>query len=424
MRTRAVILAGGEGTRLSVLTAKRAKPAVPFAGKYRIIDFTLSNCVNSNIFDVLILTQYRPHSLMDHIGRGQPWDLDRSFTGGVHILQPYKGRKDTDWYSGTADAVYQNLNFVRRRQPENILILSGDHVYQMDYYTLLTFHTNKSADVTICTIRVPMDEASRYGILETDPQYRVKDFVEKPANPPGNLASMGVYVFRTELLERMLIEDAARASSSHDFGKDIIPRMVAEGLKVYAYPYDGYWVDVGTIDAYWEAHMDLLNRPPSLNLNDRSWVIHTRSEERPPVMIESGSTVRDSLITDGSVICEGAVVERSVLSPGVYIGPNAVIRESIILTDTYVEAGAVVERCIIDKQVVIGHDAQVGKITDSNDLGITVIGKGAHIPAGFTIGRNVVINTDLGPNDFAEFAEKTVPNGKKVMGDTKKRAEY
>ena len=424
MRTRAVILAGGEGTRLSVLTAKRAKPAVPFAGKYRIIDFTLSNCVNSNIFDVLILTQYRPHSLMDHIGRGQPWDLDRSFTGGVHMLQPYKGRKDTDWYVGTADAVYQNLNFVCRRQPENILILSGDHIYQMDYYTLLTFHTNKGADATICTIRVPMDEASRYGILETDPQYRVKDFVEKPANPPGNLASMGVYVFRTELLERLLIEDAARASSSHDFGKDIIPRMVAEGLKVYAYPYDGYWVDVGTIDAYWEAHMDLLNRPPSLNLNDRSWIIHTRSEERPPVMIESGSTVRDSLITDGSVICEGAVIERSVLSPGVYVGPHAVIRESIILTDTYIEAGAVVERCVIDKQVVVGHDAQIGKITESSDLGITVIGKGAHIPAGFTIGRNVVIGTDLGPSDFAEFADKSVPNGKKVMGDTKKRAEY
>ena len=424
MRTRAVILAGGEGTRLSVLTAKRAKPAVPFAGKYRIIDFTLSNCVNSNIFDVLILTQYRPHSLMDHIGRGQPWDLDRSFTGGVHMLQPYKGRKDTDWYVGTADAVYQNLNFVRRRQPENILILSGDHIYQMDYYTLLTFHTNKSADATICTIRVPMDEASRYGILETDAQYRVKDFVEKPANPPSNLASMGVYVFRTELLERMLLEDAARASSNHDFGKDIIPRMVAEGLKVYAYPYDGYWVDVGTIDAFWEAHMDLLNRPPSLNLNDRSWVIHTRSEERPPVMIENGSTIRDSLITDGSVICEGAIVERSVLSPGVYVGPNAVIRESVILTDTYIEAGAVVERCVIDKQVVVGHDVQVGKITESGDLGITVIGKGAHIPAGFTIGRNVVIGTDLGPDDFAEFPEKSVPNGKKVMGDSKKRAEY
>ncbi len=424
MRTRAVILAGGEGTRLSVLTAKRAKPAVPFAGKYRIIDFTLSNCVNSNIFDVLILTQYRPHSLMDHIGRGQPWDLDRSFTGGVHMLQPYKGRKDTDWYVGTADAVYQNLNFVRRRQPENILILSGDHIYQMDYYTLLTFHTNKSADATICTIRVPMDEASRYGILETDAQYRVKDFVEKPANPPSNLASMGVYVFRTELLERLLLEDAARASSNHDFGKDIIPRMVAEGLKVYAYPYDGYWVDVGTIDAFWEAHMDLLNRPPSLNLNDRSWIIHTRSEERPPVMIENGSTIRDSLITDGSVICEGAIVERSVLSPGVYVGPNAVIRESVILTDTYIEAGAVVERCVIDKQVVVGHDVQVGKITESGDLGITVIGKGAHIPAGFTIGRNVVIGTDLGPDDFAEFPEKSVPNGKKVMGDSKKRAEY
>jgi len=423
MWTRAIILAGGEGTRLSVLTAKRAKPAVPFAGKYRIIDFPLSNCVNSGIFDVLVLTQYSPHSLIDHIGRGQPWDLDRSFTGGVHLLQPYKGRRDTDWYSGNADAVWQNVNFVRRRNPEHTLILSGDHIYQMNYADLISYHNKRKADVTICTIRVPMDEASRYGILDVDPSGKVRDFVEKPAKPPSNLANMGVYVFSTPTLYRMLLEDSSRASSSHDFGKDIIPRMVAEGHKVFAYSYDSYWVDVGTIDAYWEAHMDLLNKPPSLTLHDRDWVIHTLSEERAPVFIENGATVRDSMITDGSIICQGAIVERSVLSPGVYVGPNAVIRESIVFTDTYIEAGAVVERAVLDKQVVIGHDSIIGKIQETGDLGITVVGKGTQLPAGFTVGRNVVLGTDLDADDFDDYDPRVIPNGRKLSNE-KKRVDY
>lgn len=420
MKARAIILAGGEGTRLSVLTAKRAKPAVPFAGKYRIIDFTLSNCVNSGIFDVIILTQYRPHSLNDHLGRGQPWDLDRSFTGGIQILQPYKGRKDTDWYSGTADAVWQNLNFVRRNQPDNILVLSGDHIYEMDYDALIDFHRDKGADATLCTIRVPMDEASRYGILDVDDQYQIVDFVEKPSKPPSNLASMGVYVFNTDVLARMLMEDARNPNSNHDFGKDIIPQMIATEHTVYAYPYGGYWIDVGTIDAYWEAHMDLLGKPPSLNLNDRSWVIHTRSEERPPVLVERSAIIKDSLITDGSVIAEGAIVERSVLSPGVYVGPKAVVRESVILTDTYIEAGAHIDRCIIDKMVVIGQDARVGKIQDMGELGITVVGKNTHIPAGFTIGRNVVLGTDLNPDDYVEFEDKVIPNGRKLGMDKRR----
>ena len=420
MKARAVILAGGEGTRLSALTAKRAKPAVPFAGKYRIIDFTLSNCVNSHIFDVLILTQYRPHSLNEHIGRGQPWDLDRSFTGGIQILQPYKGRRDTDWYSGTADAVWQNLNFVRRNSPDNILILSGDHIYEMDYDVLLHFHREKGADATICTIRVPMDEASRYGILDVDDEYHVTDFLEKPANPPSNLASMGVYVFNTNVLSRLLTEDAELAGSNHDFGKDIIPRMLKAGMEVFAYPYGGYWIDVGTIDAFWEAHMDLLGKPPSLNLNDRSWIIHTRSEERPPVIIEQGAVIKDSMITDGSVIGAGAVIERSVLSPGVIVGPKAVIRESVILTDSYIEAGAHIERSIIDKMTIIGQGAQVGKIQDMGDLGITVIGKNTHLPAKFIVGRNVEIGTDMEETDFAEFADKTIPNGKRVGVDKKR----
>ncbi len=414
MKVKAVILAGGEGTRLATLTSKRAKPAVPFAGKYRIIDFALSNCVNSNIFDVLILTQYRPHSLNDHIERGRPWDLDRSFTGGVQILQPFKGSKDTDWYAGTADAVTQNINFVRRGRPDYVLILSGDHIYEMDYDVLVQYHRDKGADATICVISVPLDEASRYGILSIDDDYRVNSFVEKPANPPSNLASMGVYVFTYSTLERLLSEDRENRSSSHDFGKDIIPRMVAENMGVFAYPYGGYWIDVGTVDAFWEAHMDLLASPPSINLNDRTWVIHTKSEERPPVYIASGATVRNSMITHGCVISEGALVERSILSPGVFVGPNAVIRESVILNDAYIESGAIVERGILDKIVVIGHDARVGSIPTVGELGITCIGKNTHVPAGYTVGAGSVLGTDLRMEAFENFRDKIVPNNSKV----------
>ena len=420
MRVKAVILAGGEGTRLATLTAKRAKPAVPFAGKYRIIDFTLSNCVNSSIFDVLILTQYRPHSLNDHIGRGRPWDLDRTFTGGVNILQPYKGRFDTDWYAGTADAVAQNMNFVRQGRPEYVLILSGDHIYEMDYDVLLQFHRDRGADATVCTIKVPLDEASRFGILDVNNDYTIKDFVEKPDKPPGNLASMGVYIFTYSALEKMIRLDQENPASKRDFGKDIIPQMVRENMSVYAYPYGGYWIDVGTIDAYWEAHMDLLSTPPSLNLSDRTWVIHTRSEERPPVRVHKGTTIIDSLITDGAVIADGALVERSVLSPGVYIGPGAVVRESIILNDTYIETGAVVERAILDKVVVVGHNAHVGKVSEMGDLGITCIGKNTHIPAGYTVGTDAILGTDLRMEDFSSYQNNTVPNGEHV-GYTKKK---
>lgn len=407
MKVRAVIMAGGRGTRLKVLTRKRAKPAVPFAGKYRIIDFTLSNCVNSGIFDVLVLTQYRPHSLHEHIGLGRPWDLDRSIGGGVRLLQPYIGRADSDWYTGTADSVYQNLNFVKRGEADVILILSGDHIYQMDYGPLLTFHRERKADATVCTIPVPIEEASRYGILEVDSAYRIISFEEKPSKPKGKLASMGVYVFEMDILERALRDDTRRATSAHDFGKDIIPRMVDDRMRVYAYPFGGYWVDVGTIDAYWETHMDLLAHPPPLDLNDRSWVIHTRSEERPPVRIEAGTTIRDSLITDGSVIASGAVVERSVLSPGVYIGPEAIVRETIVLTDTYVEAGAIVERAVIDKNCVVGHKARVGAIEeDADDLGIVTVGKNTHLPTGTVVGRGARIGSDLRPEDFESLEIK------------------
>ena len=402
MRTRAVILAGGEGSRLGVLTIKRAKPAVPFAGKYRIIDFTLSNCVNSGIFDVMLLTQYRPHSLNEHIGVGRPWDLDRGFTGGIQIYSPYKGRSDTDWYRGTADAIQQNFIFVKRGDPDLVLILSGDHIYEMNYDVLTTFHVDKGADVTICSLRVPLEEAPRFGILATDDDYLVTSFVEKPKEPPGTLASMGVYVFSLRVLDRVLLEDSKRRDSAHDFGKDIIPRMIAEGQRVYAYPYNGYWVDVGTVDSYWQAHMDLLNHPPALDLNDRTWIIHTRSEERPPVVIQQGAVVKDCMITDGCVISPGARVERSVLSPGVYIGPEAVVRESILLTDSYIEAGARVERAIVDKQVTIGHNARVGEIDRKADgLGIATVGKGTRVPNGQKVGRGAMLGPDLLPEHFA-----------------------
>jgi glucose-1-phosphate adenylyltransferase len=401
MKTRAVILAGGEGSRLGVLTAKRAKPAMPFAGKYRLIDFVLSNCVNSGLFDVMLLTQYRPHSLNEHIGSGRPWDLDRGFTGGLQVYQPYKGRADTDWYAGTADAIQQNFSFLKRGNPDLALVLGGDHIYQMNYDPMITFHLDHQADVTIATIRVSVDEARRMGILATDDSYRVREFLEKPKEPAGTLASMGIYVFNLGVLDRLLLEDAKRRDSSHDFGRDIIPRMLQMGMNVFAYPYGGYWVDVGTIDSYWRAHMDLLHHPAELDLNDRSWIIHTKSEERPPVLIQEGALVKNSLITDGSVIAPGARVERSVLSPGVYVGPNAVVLDSILFTDCSIEAGARVERGIIDKYVTIGHQAQVGRIVEgAAEVGVTVVGKNTQVPNAMVIGRGAAVSADVSVDHF------------------------
>ncbi len=401
MRSRAVILAGGEGSRLGVLTDKRAKPAVPFAGKYRIIDFTLSNCVNSGIFDVMILTQYRPHSLNEHIGAGRPWDLDRGFTGGIQIYQPYRGRSVTDWYKGTADAITQNLSFVQRGEPDLVLVLSGDHIYKMNYASLIAFHVERQADVTIATLNVSREEATRMGILATDVESRVTEFVEKPKEPPGTLASMGIYVFSLAMLSQMLIEDSKRRDSSHDFGKDIIPRMVTGGLRVFAYPFQGYWVDVGTVEAYWQTQMDLLKDPPPLDLNDRSWIIHTRSEERPPVVTREGAIIKDSMITDGCVISPGARVEKSVLSPGVFVGPQSVVRESVVLTDSWIGPGARVERAVIDKTVRIGRGARVGRLPKATESPrVTTVGKNAHIPDRVTVPPGAVIDADATLESF------------------------
>lgn len=338
MRTRAVILAGGEGSRLGILTAKRTKPAVPFAGKYRIIDFTLSNCVNSDIYDVMIIAQYQPHSLIEHIGAGSPWDLNRDFSGGVRMYTPYKARGNSDWFAGTADAIQQNFKFIKQSAPDLVLILSGDHIYAMDYEPLITFHLDHQADLTMATIRVPLNEASRFGVVKTAPDYRVVDFLEKPVNPPSNLANMGVYLFNIAVLDEMLWEDHQREDSSHDFGKDIIPRMIQKNSRVFGFPYSGYWVDVGTIQSYWQAHMDLLKTPASIDLNNRSWVIHTRTEGRPPVFLSAGTDIQNSMLSDGCVVRKGARVINSVLSPGVLVQEGAHIENSIILTESVIGA--------------------------------------------------------------------------------------
>jgi glucose-1-phosphate adenylyltransferase len=400
MKTRAVILAGGEGSRLSVLTAKRTKPAVPFAGKYRIIDFTLSNCVNSGIFDVMILAQYRPHSLIEHIGAGGPWDLNRDFTGGVRIYTPYKGRSSADWYTGTADAVQQNFRFIKQGDPDLVLILSGDHIYSMNYDALIAFHRDHQAGVTLATIRVPEREAKRYGIVGVGDDYRVTSFVEKPDVPPSNLANMGVYIFDLSVLDRVLLEDQNFEGSAHDFGKDILPRMIRRGEPVFAYPNTGYWVDVGTVDSYWRAHMDLIVHPSPFDLNDRSWIVHTRTEERAPSWISSGAQVMDSMISDGCVIEAGARVERSVLSPGVRVQPGAVVREAILLTDTVIESGAVVERAVLDKRVRVGKNARVGAILEGRVPLIAMAGKNSVIPDGFLIHPGVEITTDVIASDY------------------------
>ena len=402
-RTVAVVLAGGEGERLSILSSVRAKPAVPFAGKYRIIDFTLSNCVNSGITDVVVLTQYNPRSLNDHIGLGRPWDLDRS-TGGVKLLQPYIARgRVAEWYRGTADAVAQNLNVLEHASEDTVLVLAGDHIYKMDYQPFVAFHRRQRADVTIAVRRVPLSDASRMGILAQDDAGRVIEWQEKPAHPKSDLASMGVYVFTKRALRRWLDE------SRPDFGADVIPAMIEGGARVFGYRFDGYWQDVGTIQSYWEANMALLEDVPDLDLNDRDWPIHTRSEERPPAHIGGTAQVHRSLISHGCVI-NGTVV-NSVLSPGVRVDVGAVVRDSIVMFDSVIRTGAVIDRSILDKEVIVGPGATIGEGADLTstpnrvepgrlNTGISVIGKRAVVPRSVRIGRNVRVDDDVRATDF------------------------
>jgi glucose-1-phosphate adenylyltransferase len=409
-----LILAGGEGSRLSILVDKRAKPAVPFGGKYRIIDFALSNAVNSELYRIAVLSQYRPHSLIQHLGIGEPWDLNRSWPNGIRIWQPYRGRRDR----GTADALYQNGNFIAEDGSDLVLILSGDHIYKQDYRDLLCFHQEQGADLTLAVIDVPPDEVQRFGIMSVDADQRIIQFAEKPKQSKSTLASMGVYVFNTAFLLRHLEEDAHNLHSAHDFGKNIIPAMVAHH-KVFAYPFSGYWVDVGTIAAYWEANLALLDEKPALDLYGLSWVIHTRSKERPPVKFGAHAEVHDSLLSNGCII-NGAVI-NSVLSPGVQIEPGAVVRDSVIMNDTTIKAGALVDRCVLDKEIEIGANAQVGVGDDNSpnrlepaniNTGITIVGKRAHVLAGVVVGRNCRIDPDIMPGDFDGL---NIPSGATVI---------
>ncbi len=399
MKIRSIILAGGEGTRLGVLTAKRAKPAVPFGGKYRMIDFPLSNCVNSNIFDVMIVAQYRPHSLIEHIGAGGPWDLNRDFTGGVRIYTPFRSRA-ASWFVGTADAVQQNFTFIKRGNPDYVLVMGGDHIYTMDYTAMIDFHISHGADVTIGAIPVPIEEASRFGIVGIDDNYRVISFVEKPAKPASNLINMGVYVFNLSTLDAALWEDHLRQESSHDFGKDLLPAMITGGARVFAFPYQGYWVDVGTVYSYWRSHMDLLNNPAPIDLYNRAWVIHTRTEERPPAKVMNGAVVEDSMICDGCVIEPGAHVSRSILSPGVYVSAGSTVHESILLTDTVIGREAQVARAIMDKRVCVGEGSLIGD-PNIEATSIPMIGKNAVLPPRIVIQPGASIGNDVAVSDFS-----------------------
>jgi len=401
-RTMALILAGGEGERLSILSSVRAKPAVPFGGKYRIIDFTLSNCVNSDIDDVLVLTQYNPRSLNDHIGLGRPWDLDRN-TGGVKLLQPYVARgRVAEWYRGTADAVLRNMNVIENSDADTVLVLAGDNIYKMDYQPFVQAHRRHRADVTVAVRRVPLADASRMGILAMDDADRVTEWQEKPKQPKSDLASMGVYVFSKRALRRWLSEDRV------DFGGNVIPAMLEGGARVFGYRFSGYWQDVGTIQSYWEANLALLEDRPELDLYDKDWVIHTRSEERAPAKVGSTAQIHRSLISHGCVI-EGTVV-NSVLSPGVRVDVGAVVRDSIVMFDTTIRSGAVVDRAILDKEVVVGQGAIVGegpydgppnKQEPSRlNTGITVVGKQSVIPRGTRVGRNVRVGEKVKSGDY------------------------
>ena len=401
-RTLALILAGGEGERLSILSSVRAKPAVPFGGKYRIIDFTLSNCVNSDVDDVLVLTQYNPRSLNDHIGLGRPWDLDRN-SGGVKLLQPYVARgKVMEWYRGTADAVLRNISMIENSSADTILVLAGDHIYKMDYQPFVQAHRRRRADVTIAVRRVPLVDATRMGVLALDDGDRVIEWQEKPKLPKSDLASMGVYVFSKKALRRWLDEERT------DFGSHVIPAMIDGGARVFGYHFDGYWQDVGTIQSYWEANMALLTDNPELDLYDKEWLIHTRSEERAPAKIGATAQVHRSLISHGCII-DGTVV-NSVLSPGVRVAVGAVVRDSIVMFDSVIRSGAVIDRAILDKEVVVGQGAMVGDGPLDGapnraepgrlNTGITVIGKQSIIPRGARIGRNVRIGGGVRTTDF------------------------
>ncbi len=393
----AMLLAGGQGSRLGILTKKIAKPAVPYGGKYRIIDFPLSNCVNSGIYTVGVLTQYQPLELNDYIGNGQPWDLDRA-NGGVHILSPYQQIKGTEWYKGTANAIYQNINFIERYDPEYVLILSGDHIYKMDYSKMLDYHKEKNADCTIAMLEVPWEEASRFGLMLVNDDGSISEFEEKPKNPRSNKASMGVYIFTWEKLRKYLIEDEAKEGSSNDFGHDLIPAMHNNGERMFAYQFDGYWKDVGTISSLWDANLDLLNPKVDLDLTDDSWRIYSRSPAAPPHYIVSDAKVENSMITEGCEI--DGDIDFSVLFANVTVEEGAEVRYSIVMPGTVIKKGAVVQYSIVAENAVIDEGAVVGERPENmenvDDWGVAVVGSGVHIGKGAKVAPKAMVDSDIG----------------------------
>ena len=387
----AMLLAGGQGSRLYALTNNIAKPAVPFGAKYRIIDFPLSNCINSGIDTVGVLTQYQPLVLNEYIGNGQPWDLDRNF-GGVHVLSPYQKKAKSAWYEGTANAIYQNLNFIKMYNPEYVLILSGDHIYKMDYSKMLKDHIDKEADCTIAAIEVPLKEASRFGILNTNADDSIYEFEEKPKQPKSTLASMGIYIFTAEKLYKYLEEDEENPDSSKDFGKDVLPAMLNAGERMFAYRFKGYWKDVGTISSLLEANMDLLGDPPAFDVNDSDWKIHSRNPLAPPEYLGEKAVVKNSMLALGSEIY--GTVENSVISSNVVIEEGAVVKDSVIMSGSVVKSGAAVNYSIIDENVVVEDGAVIGeRKEDAKGISVLgrniVVGKGAVVKAGDIVDKNI-----------------------------------
>lgn len=392
----AMLLAGGQGSRLGILTKNIAKPAVPYGGKYRIIDFPLSNCINSGIETVGVLTQYQPLELNDYIGNGQPWDLDRAF-GGVHILSPYQQIKGTEWYKGTANAIYQNINFIDRYNPEYVAVLSGDHIYKMDYNKMLQFHKANDAACTIAMLEVPWEEASRFGLMFVDDDGSITDFEEKPKNPRSNKASMGVYIFTWSKLRQYLIDDEADPESHNDFGHNVIPAMHKNGERMFAYKFDGYWKDVGTIESLWEANLDLLNPKVDLDLSDDSWKIYSRNPVAPPHFVAKTAKLENSMVGEGCYIA--GEVDYSILFSNVTIEEGATVKYSIVMPGTTIKKGAVVEYAMIAENAVIEEDAHIGEspeeIDDLDNWGVTVIGEKVTIGKGAEVKAKEMIDEDI-----------------------------
>ncbi|MEG1845862.1 MAG: glucose-1-phosphate adenylyltransferase [Oscillospiraceae bacterium] len=392
----AMLLAGGQGSRLGILTKNIAKPAVPYGGKYRIIDFPLSNCVNSGISTVGVLTQYQPLELNDYIGNGQPWDLDRA-NGGVHILSPYQQIKGSEWYKGTANAIYQNINFIDRYNPEYVAILSGDHIYKMDYSKMLKYHKEKDAACTIAMLEVPWEEASRFGLMITDEDNSIKEFEEKPDHPTSNKASMGVYIFTWSKLRKYLIDDENNLKSTNDFGHDVIPSMHEAGERMYAYLFDGYWKDVGTIDSLWEANLDLLNPKVDLDLSDPTWKIYSKTPVAPPHYIAPCAKVQNSMIAEGSQVYGD--LDFSILFSNVVVEKDAIVRDSIIMPGTIIKSGAKVQYAIVAENAVIEEGACVGErpedMKNLDDWGVSVVGAGVNIGKNAKVLPKAMIENDV-----------------------------